>query len=282
MEQGDLSLAARRAAGPSPPDRAVTLLVSSADGGELPGIAGALVDQSLVGLLLLDESGAVVETNARGRQALSASGGLRERNGRLCAHRRKDVPTFDRLLSAVLDGTEAPRPCASATLGAWPDQRPLTVYVSPLGRRPLGRAGIAAVVTLVGPVGNDSGESGPGRQIAWPDASRGMRGCLVGRRHDRVRDRGGAQPEHGVRASVGQARSGQDLVLPPSGPGPAGSFGLAIAGAPRLTRLFHGSVGNQCCPTNFSAVRVESVRFWDQGVRSGVRTGPGAVFARTG
>ena len=129
----------------------MTLLVSSADGGELPGIAGALVDQSLVGLLLLDESGAVVETNARGRQALSASGGLRERNGRLCAHRRKDVPTFDRLLSAVLDGTEAPRPCASATLGAWPDQRPLTVYVSPLGRRPLGRAGIAAVVTLVDP-----------------------------------------------------------------------------------------------------------------------------------
>ncbi len=38
----------------------------------------------------------------------------------------------------------------------------------------------------------------------------------------------------------------------------------------------------QCCPTNFSAVRVESVRFCDQAVRSGVRTGPGAVFARTG
>ena len=38
----------------------------------------------------------------------------------------------------------------------------------------------------------------------------------------------------------------------------------------------------QCCPTNFSAVRVESVRSWDQAVRSGVRTGPGAVFARTG
>ena len=38
----------------------------------------------------------------------------------------------------------------------------------------------------------------------------------------------------------------------------------------------------QCCPTNFSAVRVESVRLWDQAVRSGVRTGPGAVFARTG
>ena len=42
------------------------------------------------------------------------------------------------------------------------------------------------------------------------------------------------------------------------------------------------SVYNQCCPTNFSAVRVESVGFWDQAVRSGVRTGPGAVFARTG
>ncbi len=42
------------------------------------------------------------------------------------------------------------------------------------------------------------------------------------------------------------------------------------------------SVELQCCPTNFSAVRVESVRFCDQGVRFGVRTGPGAVFARTG
>ena len=39
---------------------------------------------------------------------------------------------------------------------------------------------------------------------------------------------------------------------------------------------------SQCCPTNFSAVRVESVGFWDQAVGSGVRTGPGAVFARTG
>ena len=41
-------------------------------------------------------------------------------------------------------------------------------------------------------------------------------------------------------------------------------------------------IEDQCCPTNFSAVRVESVRFCDQAVRSGVRTGPGAVFARTG
>ncbi len=53
----------------------------------------------------------------------------------------------------------------------------------------------------------------------------------------------------------------------------------------RLTgvRSQHGyTVEHQCCPTNFSAVRVESVRFCDQGVRFGVRTGPGAVFARTG
>ncbi len=57
----------------------MTLQASSAGDGHLSGVAGALVDESLVGLLLLDSRGAVVETNQRGRDVLSAAGGLRVR-----------------------------------------------------------------------------------------------------------------------------------------------------------------------------------------------------------
>ncbi len=129
----------------------MTLPASRNDGGEGFGLVRALVDESLVGLLLVDDRGAVVEANPRGRQELSAAGGLCERNGRLCAHRRADGPKFDGLLRAALDGTGQPTPCASATLGAWPNQRPLTVYVIPLRRMSRGRVGLAAVVAIVDP-----------------------------------------------------------------------------------------------------------------------------------
>lgn len=129
----------------------MTLLASAADCGGGFGIVGALVDESLVGLLLLDDAGAVVEANARGRQELSAVGGLCERNGRLCAHRREDGPKFDRILRAALDRGGRRAPCASVTLGAWPNQPPLTVYLSPLPGLPRDGSGVAAVVAIVDP-----------------------------------------------------------------------------------------------------------------------------------
>ncbi len=129
----------------------MTVLASSADGDGAFGIIRALIDESLVGLLLLDDAGAVVEANACGRQELSAAGGLCERHGRLCAHRREDGPKFDRILRAALDRAGRPAPCTSVTLGAWPNQPPLTVYLSPLHGMPRNRAGIAAVVAIVDP-----------------------------------------------------------------------------------------------------------------------------------
>ena len=100
----------------------MTLQASSAGDGHLSGLAGALVDESLVGLLLLDSRGAVVETNQRGRDVLSAAGGLRVRRGRLCAHRPQDAAGLD----AALDRTAKPKAWPSTTVGGWPDQRPLT------------------------------------------------------------------------------------------------------------------------------------------------------------
>lgn len=129
----------------------MTLQASSAGDGHLAGLAGALVDESLVGLLLLDSIGAVVETNQRGRDVLSAAGGLRVRRGRLCAHRPQDADSLDRLLDAALDRTPKPQAWPSTTVGGWPDQRPLTVYMRSLADRLRGCAGIAALVAVVDP-----------------------------------------------------------------------------------------------------------------------------------
>lgn len=116
---------------------------------ELRGVVSALVDQALVGLICLDHRGVIVESNARAREVLGADGGLRERRGRLRTHRPDDDAVFERLLQAALDGSAVPGVRASAVLGAWPHQRPLTVHVNPIG--PDEGSNVAALVAIVDP-----------------------------------------------------------------------------------------------------------------------------------
>ena len=218
----------------------MTVLASSADGDGAFGIIRALIDESLVGLLLLDDAGAVVEANACGRQELSAAGGLCERHGRAVRpspRRRPEVRPHS-------EGSARPSRAAGPVhlrhsrrlaqpAAAYRVSEPSSWHATEQGRHCCrGRDR--------GPLEDGSGECDPGRQVAWPDASRGVRGCLVGRRHGRMRDRGSAKPEHGVRASVGQTGTGQDLVLPPGRPGPSGPLGFPIACAARLSRPFRG------------------------------------------
>ena len=118
---------------------------------ELRGVASALVDQTLVGLICLDHRGVIVESNARAREVLGADGGLRERNGRLGTHRPDDAAVFERLLQAALDGSAVPGVGASTVLGAWPGQRPLTVHVNPVPLAPDGGSSVAALVTIIDP-----------------------------------------------------------------------------------------------------------------------------------
>ncbi len=118
---------------------------------ELQGVVSALVDQTLVGLICLDRRGVIVESNARARQVLGADGGLRERNGRLGTHRPDDAAVFGRLLQAALDGSTVPGGGASAVLGAWPGQRPLTVHVNPVTLVRDDGSSVAVLVTIVDP-----------------------------------------------------------------------------------------------------------------------------------
>ncbi len=118
---------------------------------ELRGVVSALVDQNLVALICLDRRGVVVESNTRAREVLGADGGLRERNGRLSTHRPDDAAVLERLLQAALDGSTLAGAGASAVLGAWPGQRPLTVHVNPVPPSPDGGSGVAVLVTIVDP-----------------------------------------------------------------------------------------------------------------------------------
>ena len=114
-------------------------------------MVGALVDQTLVGLICLDHRGVIVESNARAREVFGADGGLRERNGRLGTHRPDDAAVFERLLQAALDGSAVPGVGTSAVLGAWPGQRPLTVHVNSVPLAPDGGSSVAVLVTIVDP-----------------------------------------------------------------------------------------------------------------------------------
>ena len=114
-------------------------------------MVSALVDQNLVGLICLDRRGVIVESNTRAREVLGADGGLRERNGRLSTHRPDDAAVLERLLQVALDGSTLPGAAASAVLGAWPGQRPLTVHVNPVPPVQDGGSSVAALVTIVDP-----------------------------------------------------------------------------------------------------------------------------------
>lgn len=124
----------------------------ASSGGELDGVVGALVDQNLVGLICLDRGGAIIESNALGRELLSRDGGLREGNRRLGTHRPADASALERLLKSALDGVAGKRPTGGSTvIGAWPDQRPLTVHVNPVVYAPGRERDVAALVVTVDP-----------------------------------------------------------------------------------------------------------------------------------
>ena len=115
-------------------------------GGE--GFAAGLVDHRQVGLIGLDCSGVIVQSNDRGREILSREDGLRDQSGRLRAQRPEDVEALESLLESVLASDIDDRVGGWTAVGRWPEQRPLTVYVSRVGG---GQAGVAAVVVVVDP-----------------------------------------------------------------------------------------------------------------------------------
>ena len=115
-----------------------------------PNFAEALVDQRQVGLIGLDRSGTIVESNARGREILSQEGGLHERDGKLDARRAVDADALERLLEPALGGLTVTVTGAGGytVVGAWPNERPLTVYVNQAnGSHP----GVAAIVVILDP-----------------------------------------------------------------------------------------------------------------------------------
>ncbi|MCY3968837.1 MAG: hypothetical protein OXG74_02805 [Acidobacteria bacterium] len=108
----------------------------------------ALVDQRQVGLISIDSSGAIVESNDRAREILDGDSALRADDGRLVAQRPEDVEVLEDLLEVALGGEDNCGTSNRQSLGAWPDQRPLTVYVK---RVATGDADVAAVVVMVDP-----------------------------------------------------------------------------------------------------------------------------------
>ncbi len=112
------------------------------------GLAAGLLDQRQVGLIGLDCSGVIVESNDRGREILGQEGGLRDQNGRLRAQRSEDVEALESLLELVLAGGTDGSAGGRTAVGRWPEQRPLTVYVTSVD---CGQADVAAVVVVVDP-----------------------------------------------------------------------------------------------------------------------------------
>ena len=108
----------------------------------------ALVDQRQVGLIALDRSGAIIVSNDRGREILSQEGGLRELGGKLRALRPKDAEALERILEPALGGEAASAAGGFAVVGAWPHERPLTVYANQANT---GHLGVAAIVVVLDP-----------------------------------------------------------------------------------------------------------------------------------
>ena len=113
-----------------------------------PNLAEALVDQRQVGLIGLDRSGAIVESNARGREVLCQEGGLHERDGRLGAKRAGDAEALERILEPALGGQAESGARGFLVVGAWPNERPLTVYVNQANGS---HSGVAAIVVVLDP-----------------------------------------------------------------------------------------------------------------------------------
>ena len=113
-----------------------------------PSLAEAIVDQRQVGLIGLDPDGAIVDSNARGREILRQEGGLHERDGRLGARRAEDAEALERILGSALGRQTKSENGGFAVIGAWPNERPLTVYVNQAnGSHP----GVAAIVVMLDP-----------------------------------------------------------------------------------------------------------------------------------
>ncbi len=111
-------------------------------------LAEALVDQRQVGLIGLDRDGAIIESNARGREILSQEGGLHERDGKLDARRAVDTDALERVLGPALAGQAESGTGGFMVVGAWPNERPLTVYVNQANG---GCPGVAAIVVILDP-----------------------------------------------------------------------------------------------------------------------------------
>lgn len=112
------------------------------------GLAVGFIDQRQVGLIRLDRNGAVVELNDRAREILDGGSALGVDNGRLLAQRSEDVEALEGLLELALSGGADGGRGGRLSLGAWPAQRPLTVYAK---RVASGGADAVAVVAVVDP-----------------------------------------------------------------------------------------------------------------------------------
>lgn len=113
---------------------------------------GALLDEEVVGVVVLDRDGRILWANARARDFLAGERALEEREGRLAAVSKGQAAALDRRLRAAVRGAEG----GLAVVGKWPEVRPLMVYANPLRPVPRQRASTrgrapAAVATIVDP-----------------------------------------------------------------------------------------------------------------------------------
>ncbi|MXX86175.1 MAG: helix-turn-helix transcriptional regulator [Acidobacteria bacterium] len=92
----------------------------------------ALLDNSRVGVVHLDQRGRILATNDRARGILQAGDGLVEKDGALGASAPEDQLRLDRLLASALPTTGDPAIGGSMRLGRQHALLPLVVHVKPV------------------------------------------------------------------------------------------------------------------------------------------------------
>lgn len=120
-------------------------------------VVDALVDDEAGGVVLLGAGGRILWTNRRAEGLLREGAYLLERDGRLVASSADDAEVLDLLIGAACKVRLASGGGGSTTVGAWPDLRPLTVHVRPVGGSAGGGGGssssrpVCALVAILDP-----------------------------------------------------------------------------------------------------------------------------------
>ena len=113
----------------------------------------ALLDNSRVGVLLLDRRGRILEANDRARDILRHGDGLADRNGTLRARAPADQVRLERLVGDALPASGATAVSGSMLLRGSPVLPPFVMHVKPVcvPQPDYGARHVAALVLIVEP-----------------------------------------------------------------------------------------------------------------------------------